>query len=583
MDARKTKFGRDFAKNELCDYQRASVSGIKHIFSCTITELSGKCLDITPYASPCRFRMLSSLSLEHENRLDIFEFEQLPAGDYCAVSYVWRGVPVLDYSDVGTFTVHGAENGDPISIDVLRDVVWVAGEEVKEYLWLDRIGIVQSDKSDKAWQIMQMFSIYEKSTCIIVPGGLGRLSSSNDDTTWMDRAWTLQEALAPKRDDVIVLYSYNSSLEFEKHIASLSFIDNREKPRRPSRTSVPAAYMTLDDVLTVAKYSVQRPFGFNQSHAQPLIGARISGAGQRQAIWQCALMRTSSRPVDMIFSIMHLFGIFLNPKEFEDDDRLGATVRFAQGILAESRKGVLNDSDHWLCALYFMETSQQISTFPQFPETTVDGRALIRMPDGSKRVVTDIMLEKYTRYTRAPLYPHFLAEKTETGEMDDSGYYTFTAKYVLPLSFVASHSPVVNYPWDFDPEETGWNASRPILAADGTEWVPILTASSTTESTSSSRLPEADGWGVYLGDHLLLDVFLLIRSHGEGRFHKVTYFSLSRSVECSDEDHGKQAWIPYVCHRVKMCIGGPEKVIRRPLQIPHTARGNFGVISPVIC
>ena len=66
--------------------------------------------------------MLSCPSLEHEARLDVFEFEHLPAGEYCAVSYVWRGVPVPGYSDVGTFTVRGAEDGDPISIDVLRDI-----------------------------------------------------------------------------------------------------------------------------------------------------------------------------------------------------------------------------------------------------------------------------------------------------------------------------------------------------------------------------------------------------------------------------------------------------------------------------
>ncbi|KAI3618140.1 hypothetical protein WG66_005530 [Moniliophthora roreri] len=570
MGPRQTKFGRKIVKNELGDQPRhdegADTSGPKLIFSCSLTELSGKSLDITPYASPCRFRMLSCPSLEHEDRLDVFEFERLPAGEYCAVSYVWRGVPVPDYTDSGTFTVRGAEDGDPININVLRDIVWVAGEEVKEYLWLDRIGIIQSDKNDKAWQIMQMFSIYKESTCIIVPGGVGRLAFSNDDTTWMDRAWTLQEALAPERDEVIVLYSHSPSLEFEKHIASLSFIDTREKPLRPGRTSVTAAYMTLDDVLTVAKYSLKRPFGFNQAHAQPLIGARISGAGQRQAVWQCALMRTSSRPVDMIFSIMHFFGILLNPKEFEDDDRLGATVMFAQGILADSRKGMLDDSDHWLCALYFMETSHQISTFPQFPETAVDGRAFIRMPNSARKAVTDVMVEKYTKYTRAPLYPHFLAEKKDIGEMDDSGYYTFTAKYILPLRFVTSHPPVVNYPWDFDPEEAGWDPSGPILAADGTEWRPMLTATSIPESRT--HLPEADGWGIYLGDHLLLDIFMLVKNHGEGRFHKVTYFSFSRSMKLSDEDHTMQTWFPFVCHKIKISVGGPERVIRLPQRHP---------------
>ena len=65
------------------------------------------------------------------------------------------------------------------------------------------------------------------------------------------------------------------------------------------------------------------------------------------------------------------------------------------------------------------------------------------------------------------------------------------------------------------------------------------------------QLPEADGWGVYLGRHLLLDVFILVRSHGEGLSHKATYFSFSRSMELSDEDDAMQTWFPYVCHNVK--------------------------------
>lgn len=506
--------------------------------------------------------MVSCLSLEHEDRLDVFEFEQLPAGNYCAVSYVWRGVPNPDYTDVGTFTVQGAEDGDPISIDVLRDVVWVAGEEVKEYLWLDRIGIVQSDKNDKAWQIVQMFRIYKESTCVVLPGGVGRLAFSDDETTWMDRAWTLQEALAPKGDDVVVLFSQNHSLEFEMHVSSLSFIDLREKPLCLGRTPKPAAYITLDDVLTVVKYSPHRPFGFNQPQAQPLVRAlQSSEAGRLQAVWQSALMRTSSRPVDMIFSIMHFFDVSLNPREYEDDDRLRATVKFAQAILAAAKQGSLDVSEHWLCALYFMDASHQISTFLKFPETSVNGKAFIRMPNMSRQAVEDIM-QKYTRYTRAHVYPHFLAEMQDVGEMDDSGYYSFTARFIMPLTYVASHSPAVKYPRDSDPDDAGWDASIPALAADGTEWCPSLTASAPLRSTT--HLPDMDGWGVYLGDHMSLDVFLLLKKHEEGRFHRVSYFCLERGRYLWNKDHNLQAWFPYVYHKVKISIGSPMNVPQHP-------------------
>lgn len=48
-------------------------------------------------------------------------------------------------------------------------------------------------------------------------------------------------------------------------------------------------------------------------------------------------MGTSSRPVGMIFSIIHFFGISLNPSESGADDRLGATIALAQAILKNQR------------------------------------------------------------------------------------------------------------------------------------------------------------------------------------------------------------------------------------------------------
>ncbi len=51
------------------------------------------------------------------------------------------------------------------------------------------------------------------------------------------------------------------------------------------------------------------------------------------AIWKSALMQTSSRPVDMVFSIMGLFGVTLDPICFTKDDRLSATIALARAIL----------------------------------------------------------------------------------------------------------------------------------------------------------------------------------------------------------------------------------------------------------
>jgi hypothetical protein len=74
-------------------------------------------LETTRAATPQRYRFVDSVAFVEHKCLRICE---LPAFPYSAVSYVWRGNPAdpAVLAD-GTFHVKGAEDGDPISIDVL--------------------------------------------------------------------------------------------------------------------------------------------------------------------------------------------------------------------------------------------------------------------------------------------------------------------------------------------------------------------------------------------------------------------------------------------------------------------------------
>ena len=67
------------------------------------------------------------------------------------------------------------------------------------YLWLDRGCIIQSSKEDRSWQMQHMGRIYKNcSTYLVLPGGLGRLVGLAEETAWIHRSWTLQEALSPR-------------------------------------------------------------------------------------------------------------------------------------------------------------------------------------------------------------------------------------------------------------------------------------------------------------------------------------------------------------------------------------------------
>lgn len=84
------------------------------------------------------------------------------------------------------------------------------------------------------------------------------------------------------------------------------------------------------------------------------------GSSER-AIWQCALVRTSSRPVDMVFSIMGLFGVTLNPGDFHPDDRVGATIALAREILHAG-----GDAS-WVAQRRACGPVCRYHTFPNFP------------------------------------------------------------------------------------------------------------------------------------------------------------------------------------------------------------------------
>ncbi|EEB90493.1 hypothetical protein MPER_11293 [Moniliophthora perniciosa FA553] len=143
--------------NEDLDIDPNEVYPPKLIFSCGLDELSGKCVDITPYATPCRYRLLSLTSLQYRGLFQIYEFDELPMyseilpnvlknlnipgfklpemSHCCAASYVWRGITVNGdpslpsiqrAKEKGDFTVKGGEDGDPISISVLDDICWAA-------------------------------------------------------------------------------------------------------------------------------------------------------------------------------------------------------------------------------------------------------------------------------------------------------------------------------------------------------------------------------------------------------------------------------------------------------------------------
>jgi hypothetical protein len=118
----------------------------------------------------------------------------------------------------------------------------------------------------------------------------------------------------------------------------------------------------------------------------------------------------------MVFSIMGLFGVILDPSMFQKEDRIGATVALAKEIL---RKG---GRASWLGMSFRLPPCSMLCTFPVFPETSVSGKAFVSTRTGLREAAEFVDGE----------YPNELGlgAPLPGGTMDDDGYFMFSARAV---------------------------------------------------------------------------------------------------------------------------------------------------------
>lgn len=121
----------------------------KHIFSCSLSDLKNKCLDLEPYATPCRYRFFWVNELVR--RLDIYEWDSLPPPNQHFYAVPRNGFVSPNAPDRwGDFTVKGVS--DPIPVRALLDNARTARAQNKYLVWSDQLCVLQSSPEDKTWQ-----------------------------------------------------------------------------------------------------------------------------------------------------------------------------------------------------------------------------------------------------------------------------------------------------------------------------------------------------------------------------------------------------------------------------------------------
>ncbi|KAF9456727.1 hypothetical protein BDZ94DRAFT_320548 [Collybia nuda] len=606
------------------------------IFTSKLDQMRNSHFDLSLHTEPCRYRLLECAAFTSNQELKLFEFSDISNVPYTAISYTWRGNETSNdnpsdptyWKDVhGTFQVKGALDGDPISLDVLEHVCILALQNQSQYIWLDRLCILQTSKEDKSWQIRRMHSIYKNCvTCCILPGGIRRLVALEEETGWIHRGWTLQEAIVPKHS--LVLFRWNHELTgktISVATAGGSFgpsdviggqftVDGKDIPisvglfgtrtnRLPtsalmdaltafgestsasSRGNSKSGHMkawTMQKTRAVWKplknfkknigtavkqrisfrtsstftaedsdndghhssdlaqedYSLDQQFDLSEYLPRRNKDISVSFGEEDdtltpkyQSVWRSAFLRTSSRPVDMVFSIMNIFDVSLDPSDFDKDDRIKATVALAREILKRGGKA------SWIGAAYGLDPSPELSSFPRFPKTSVNGMAYLdNGQDGMERSAVDAMSETMRggAYLRESL----------SGSMDDAGYLTISAP-AIGLSFVESRNPAEvtsHNPWVLETQLIA-SASQTqlsrvtrhlrIIAHDGSVWQlnKFGEVSTNTHATylvfigqeTWSTIP-AYAAGTFM-DPAPIRAWI-VQEHSPGRFHRVSFAKL---------------------------------------------------------
>ncbi|GBE83818.1 hypothetical protein SCP_0508750 [Sparassis crispa] len=539
---------------------------IEVIYDVPLSSLRDKTVDLSSKGTPKRYRLIDCVQFTEKERLRIYEMEGFPGFSYCAISYVWRGNPIsaahAAQEKFGAFSVRGAEDGDKVGVDTLMHACTAAVKLDTKYVWLDSLCIMQTSSADQSFQIKSMHHIYQScAACLVLPGGMRHLVSLEADTAWIQRGWTLQEVVAPKQSLVLFSWKHGSG-QFKRSKTHVHELVSRRSAY--AKLTQVLQLHTSDTVFTGRDGGDQhldltiRMFGNTteaiKSHVWALLGAMLLSNldAQKHAIWRSALMRTSSRPVDMVFSIMGLFGVTLDPKKFAKDDRVGATIALAQAIL---KKG---GTASWLASSFHLPPSRQLSSFPIFPTTTVSGKAYIptRSLEGLGRVDTDQPSVHVEKVIDGRWPPGWWLDHAPKGSMDDAGYLKFTAK-AAPAVFLRRKR--TGFPETANMDPVNDQGSTVIAALDGSFW-KLPKAGENVRSGSSSC-----AFIVFIGNAKLYNfpwiarrvwaegmtygiVTMLVEEHASGKFSRVTFAFLGDRFKSMVE-----GW-----HSMTLSVGGPQ-------------------------
>ncbi|KAL7623148.1 hypothetical protein AAE478_006829 [Parahypoxylon ruwenzoriense] len=310
---------------------------------------------------------------------------------YVAISHVWDyGTEVNNKIRITNRPLH-IDVTDPkrsykeISWTGLVEIAHAARNRGATYIWLDFLCLDQVDRGggdeEKALQICIMADIYRQADNVVTMiGGIGAVQSVKSTTAWMDRAWTLQEAIL-NRKNTYVYVKWPSSL-----------------PRNPQDSggntynfiTIPGeldnCLINLRDLLAMADADLSAV-----TPSLPkivVLDGEVPGAGVKArhclraalsadrrirdaGVWRSMWMRTSTNSVDVVYSIMGCFGLQIDPyRKNRDPEYLFHDLARKTAALSKHGPAWLNIEG---VGGSLIPRNQESHIMPAFPDTASDG------------------------------------------------------------------------------------------------------------------------------------------------------------------------------------------------------------------
>ncbi|CAK7240547.1 MAG: hypothetical protein STHCBS139747_001990 [Sporothrix thermara] len=259
------------------------------------------------------------------------------AQSYIALSHVWSHAADVD-AKLNESTVlepfkvavdeHNDMNYKKVSWVGLKQAARTANMYGLKYLWIDffcidQVSIGEND-NEVGLQICIMADIYRYARWVLVMiGGIGAVVKADAITSWMDRAWTLQEAVVNPKVWVLVLWDKTwMTVPSPSNPATtwkFSRISSSHKPTLDMCLIRLRSLLDLADASVPGLPAIRVVDGATPSpgdvarRALRMALARHNPAIQYTGVWRSMYLRTSSKPADVVYSIMGIFKLQIDP------------------------------------------------------------------------------------------------------------------------------------------------------------------------------------------------------------------------------------------------------------------------------